>query len=338
MSDDGEFSISELRRKRAQSQGANATPGGAPPARETRLAEPTVIETVRRPPNALTRPTPQPQFSQPPSPQLEEKPNLPFDLWRLPKALRQRWHWLAFSACLLGLLSGAAGFWQANYSIHIPLTLRDLSSRFVPGEAEGVSFKPPPVSTQALISFLTSPDLLGDVASQASPPISARQLLANLSVRPEQNSEVLAVTIASKDKAALVALANLYTSAVVTRSKAAEQENPSLMFTNFTKQLASLERQQVELNQKLASFRNQSGVTDPAIENPAFEKEWVELRVKIDIARGQLDLLGTKEQLAQAEPVQKRLQEANAQLATFKSQGKKNEHPEVKRLREEIAE
>jgi capsular polysaccharide biosynthesis protein len=338
MSDDGELSISELRRKRAQSAGSAATPAGASPAREASRVEPAIITTVRPPANPLTRPALHPQQPQPPEPQVAEKAKLPFDLWRLPKALRQRWHWLACSTCLLGLLSGAVGFWQANYSIHVPLTLRDMSSRIVSGEQEGVSFKPPEISSQALVSFLTSPDLLSYVGSQATPPISARQLLASLSIHPEKNSETLEVTITGKDPQALVALANLYTAAAVTRSKEAEQENPGLMFTNFTKQLAGIERQQTDLNQQLASFRHQSGVTDPAVENPAFEKEWVNLRVKIDIARGQLDLLGTKEQLALTEPVQKRLQEANTQLALFQSQGKKNEHPDVLRLREEIAE
>jgi capsular polysaccharide biosynthesis protein len=340
MSDDGELSISELRRKRAQSAGSTATSAGAPSPRGTARLEPTFIEAVRRPANAPTRPVPQ---AQPQSQHFEEPPvqpnaKLPFDLWRLPKALRQRWHWLAFSACLLGLLSGAVGFWRADYTIRVPLTLRDLSSRLVPGETEGVSFKPPEVSSQTLIGFLTSPDLLAYVGSQANPPVSARQLLAHLRVQPEKNSETLEVTIAGKDPQALVMLANLYTAAVVTKSKEAEQENPGLMFTNFTKQLAGIERQQADLNQKLAAFRNDSGVTDPAIENPAFEREWVDLRVKIDIARGQLDLLGKNENLAQTEPLQKRLQEATAQLITFQSQGKKSEHPDVQRLRSEIAE
>src|SRR5262249_17357754 len=145
--------------------------------------------------------------------------------------------------------------------------------------------------------------------------------------------------ITARDPQELVALVNLYTESVVAMSKEAQMEDPSLMFTNLSRQLAEIERQQTNLNQELASLRNQSGIADPILETPELTKEWVDRQVKTDLARGELAALDHKGSVPpQNDPLQRRLQEATAQLLIYQSQGKKDEHPDVKRLRDEIAE
>ena len=49
------------------------------------------------------------------------------------------------------------------------------------------------------------------------------------------------------------------------------------MYTNLTCcSLPEIERQQTDLKLRFMALRTNSGIADPAIENPAFEKEWVD--------------------------------------------------------------
>jgi uncharacterized protein involved in exopolysaccharide biosynthesis len=261
---------------------------------------------------------------------------LPMDPWRLVTALRRRWHWIALAACVSAIAGGAVGFGRARCLVPVTLTLRDLSPRFPSAGREGIAYKPPQLSPQTMVNFLTSPELLRDVSSRARPAITERQLSESLQVTPEKDSETVHVRIIGSDPGSLVALANLYTAEAVARSRDAQREDPTLMYDNFTRQLGEIEKQKVQLNSQLAAFRSSSGLADPAVEQPAFEKEWVELRIKTDMAAGELELLQKKQGLLLAEPIQKRLDEATAQLMACEAQGKTDEHPDVKRLRDEI--
>ncbi len=331
MSDDAELSISELRRKRAaSSSGATSSllPGTA--SVSAAIVEPAPIE------NYVPRRAPQEAPAAQAAAQPKER-EFPVDPRRLAEALRRRWRWLAAATAAAALTGGALGFARARCAIPITLTLRDLSPRFVSAGQEGVAYRPPQLSSQTLVNFLTSPELVRDVSARSQPPISEKDLLANLDVNQEKNSETIDVRITGKDPVALVALANLYTDTAVAASKAAQTEDPGEMYASFTTQLAEIEKQEREINSQLGAFRTNSGLADPAVENPAFEREWVDLRIKLDMARGELDLLQKKDKLLASEPIRKRLEEATARLEAYQSQGKRDEHPDVKRVRAEIA-
>jgi uncharacterized protein involved in exopolysaccharide biosynthesis len=328
---DAELSISELRRKRAQAAGGGIDVETAPSSDEAGAIDTAVIETAPRSMSSPSRPTHRQSARHAPQPEPEPS----FDRSRFVSAIKRSWHWILLALAAGAAIGGAIGFARGNYSLLATLTLRDLAARF--DGPDGVSYKPPRPSSQAMINFLTSAQLLYAVASQANPPISERDLLQQLDVNPEKGSENIEVTITGKDPQKLIDLANLYTGTAVALSKEAQQEDPGVMYTNLTQQLAEIERQQTNLNQRFMALRTNSGIADPAIENPAFEKEWVDLRVKIDLAQGELASLKHKARVVENEPLQRRLQDANAQLLTYRSQGKLDEHPDVKRLLNEIA-
>ncbi len=329
---DAELSISELRRKRAQSAASSSAAAAPASTLENTTVEAAIIETAPRPAAALGRPSPanRPAPRHAPEPEAES-----FDRSRFLAAIRQRWRWLALTLVLGGVIGGIIGFARGNYSALITLTLRDLSTSF--DGPDGVTYKPPRPSSQAMINFLTSAELMRAVALQANPRVTERELLKQLDVSPVKGSENIDVTITGKDPQKLAELANLYTGTAVALSKAAQQEDPGVMYTNLTSQLLEIERQQTNLNQRFISLRTNSGIANPAIENPAFEKEWVDLRVKIDLAQGELASLQHRGKQVENEPLRRRLQDATAQLLTYRSEGKLDEHPDVKRLLNEIA-
>ena len=328
MSDEGQLSISELRKRRAQATGADTALMRAPTAREE-PGETSFIESSAR----QARPA---GFQQRRTRTAPEPETAAFDRSRFVEALRRRWLWLVLAVCFAASVGGAIGFYRAKYTVLVTLTLRDLSFRFA-GQ-EGTSYRPPQLSPQAMINFLTSPELLSSVSAQSHPPISERRLLKDLEVEQEKNSETVTVTITGRDPQALLDLANLYTAMAVERSRDVQREDPDHMYTNFTRLLQDVEQQQGKLSQSLTALRTNSGVVDPALENSALEKEWIDLRVKADMARGELALLDKKGAVLQNDPLQKRLQDAISQLIVYQSQGKTDQHPDVIRLRDEIAE
>ncbi|MDB6017052.1 MAG: Polysaccharide export protein [Pedosphaera sp.] len=332
MSDEAELSISELRRKRAQAGGGTQASPPSPTPETT--SDATFIETTPRPATTIQYSAP----AQPPPPvDDEEKLDLPFDPWRLPGALLKRWYWLVLAACVFALLGGIAGFWRAKYFIHVNMTLRDLSTGFVANQQEGDAYKPPELSSQSRVNFLTSSELLTYVSTNAVPPVTERGILANLNVTQEKNSENITITIAGKNPPALVALANTFTSAAVKQSREAQRENPNHVYTNFTAKISENERLQAELNEKLANFRtNSSGISDPVAAIQRYDKERTDMQIKLDLARGERDLLDQKSKLVLQEPIQKSLQEAEARLAALLVNDRED-HPDVKRAHAEIA-
>ena len=100
MSDDAELSISELRRKRAQSGSPSSNPASQQPVTDN-LMEPTVVETIPRPVPVASEVTAATAQREPQRGEPEDKLDLPFDPWRLPEALRKRWYWLVAGACVL---------------------------------------------------------------------------------------------------------------------------------------------------------------------------------------------------------------------------------------------
>jgi uncharacterized protein involved in exopolysaccharide biosynthesis len=333
MSDDSELSISALRKKRADML--------AKPAAVTHemTVHPTLIETHPVQP-AVHREEPQAgptgggrgrgDFD------AEEKVNLPFDPWRLPEALRQRWYWLVLAGMMLGLLGGAYGYWRAEYKIHFTLVLRDLSSRALPGTQDDGGYKPPQLSSQTLINFLTSAGLIRAVSSNASPPITEKKLASSLVVTQEKSSETINITMSGKDSRALVSLANLYGTNAVELSKLAQMEDPKLTFVVCSNKLNDAQIQLTNYYAELALFRTNANIIDPEIERLAYVRESINTKVDLDKAVAERDLVAQKNEVMRTEPLIKSLKEQEDKLNALLGAGKLDEYPDVKRTRAEI--
>jgi len=333
MTEEAELSISELRRRRGQF--APSDNAAAAPEPERQAVEPVVIETRPRAVQPAVAPQPIPTEPRPRSGGRPRQSEPTFDTSRFIEAARLRWYWLVAALILGAGIGCVVGFSRANYTLPVTFTLRDLSANFLPG-ADADSYQPPKLSAQSRVDFLNSPELLRYLGAHTTPPLSPRELRSRLSVDQEKDSDAITVTIAGKDPKALLAFANLYTATAIEQSKLAQMENPSLTYDRFVLRLAETEKEQTKLNQRLSELRTGAGIVSPLIESAAYEKEWTETELKIDIEESELQQLESRAVLLKDEPLQKELRDAENRLVALKAQGKLEQHPDIVRVRSEI--
>ena len=336
MTDDAELSISELRRRRASSAAAHNPAASQPPQPVQQVLEPVVIETR---PRALQSPAPAPQTASEPRPRPGGRgrgPEPTFDTSRFLEAARRRWYLLLIALIVGTGIGCGVGFWRANYSLPVTFTLRDLSATFLPG-ADADSYQPPKVSAQSRVDFLNSPELLRYLSAHSTPPTSAHRLREGLTVEQEKDSDAITVTLTGKNPNALLAFANLYTTAALEQSRLAQLENPNLTYARFEASLAKTDKEQTALNEKLGKLRTSAGIVSPAIESATYEKEWTDTQLKIDMDESELDQLQSRASLLSDAPLQKELEDAENRLRALKTQGKLDLHPDIIRVKDEIA-
>jgi hypothetical protein len=327
MMDDAGISINELRRRRGESTLAGEMKQSGALARQ--MMEPVVIETRPRSVPTQTEPRPRPGGR-------PQKPEPTFDSSRFFEAARRRWYWLAIALFVGAAVGSEISFWRSTYSLPVTFTLRDLSSSFLPG-ADADSYQPPKISAQSRIDFLSSPELLRYLGAHTTPPTTAHKLRARLAVESDKESDTVVVTVKGKDPGSLRTFANLYTATAIQQSRLAQLENPNLTYSRFSQRIAETEKQQAELNQKLANLRTTAGIVSPLAESAAYEKDWTDTQLKIDIDESELQQLQTRAVLLKDETLQKELRDAESRLIALKAQGKLDAHPDIVRVRDEIA-
>jgi len=350
MIEEAELSISELRRRRAGTGSANGRPSSPEPAATgipAPSAAPIQRQVIEARPAAPIAAEPQLRMSEPailshpiapPRPQpgpRSRRADSEFDTSRFASAARRRWYWLAAALMIGAAIGYGLAFERANYTLPVTFALRDLSSSFLPG-ADADSYQPPKISAASRVDFLSSPELLRHVGARMTPAVSARELRARLVVDAQKDSDAVTVTLAGKDPQALLAFANLYSTAAVEQSRLTQVENPNLTYARFVSRLSGTEKEEAGLNEKLARLRTNAGLVSPLIESAAYEKEWTGTQLSIDMKETELEQLSGRAALMKDEPLFKALQDAENRLIAVKAQGKLDHHPDVVRIRDEI--
>jgi len=143
MSEHGEFSVSELRSKRAQSH-----------------AEVPIVEPASHPHEfSFARPpTPRSQPIETDDSDDEGGFKLPVDRWRIVAALKRRWYWILLAACLAAPLGFLAGTYKVAYKIKLTFIMREASPAFAAGLV-GESYRPQQLTLQTLVNLIRSPEL-----------------------------------------------------------------------------------------------------------------------------------------------------------------------------------
>ncbi len=355
MSDEAELSISELRRKRAQFAGKGAQPGAQPPgaAPETQrmpdpvrpAIEPVIIETTPRMnpayQSAAAHSFPAQPFPAQPAPQpyaaAEQTKPLPFDPWRIPTALKKRWHWLVIAGFVMCLFGASVGYLRAKYFTRLTFTLRDLGSRTLPSAMEGESYKPRQIAKQTMINFLTSAPLLQRVSSlSTNPPMTLRQMLAALTVTPERDSENVAVTISLKKVADVVNLANLYSKSAVEMSRQQVSRDPIENMSLQSNNLAEIRLNLDDLNRQMTAFLATNDVNaNPEFQQAAYAKQFSEDLKMLEDLQIELKQLQRGSTNNAAGPSQEvldaadRLKKAKEKLRALEDKGLASKHPDV---------
>lgn len=317
--DSGEFIFSAVRNKRAQH-----SPGG-------RLIRP-----------AYGRPdfsTPQPQAE--PGSEGEPRKKSSLDPWRVVAALKARWRWLAIGAAALAAAGFFHGFLRASFHSSVTLISRDAANGAV-GLVGKDGLQPRQFTPQTLVSLMNSPELAERVAAKAQPPVSAGSLRERAQIQLVSDTELVALTLAGKNRRELVILANLFANEAVELGRELQTAESRGLAEFCAGQLTTLDLDIQRAGDEFVKFQNAEKLADPDAERAVHIKQLGDIMARADnlrIEAGMLDLQVTalQNELAQQNPAAQKLQAAKSKLADLLTR-LTEAHPFVQGQRKEIAE
>jgi protein involved in polysaccharide export with SLBB domain/capsular polysaccharide biosynthesis protein len=190
-----------------------------------------------------------------------EPPPVPFNVWTIAGALRQRWWWLLLASLLGAALGGAAGWirWKTTYIASVDLVRYDSPlARELNTERQ--------YATASFASLLRSPEILRRVSERADPAISPSTLAKRVRVIPERDSDVIAIDLMGYDGGSVVDLANLYAEEAVQFTKKMQAHAAAEATHLVTQHLARVEEEIGTLYQR---FSNRADVASSIVENTA---------------------------------------------------------------------
>lgn len=212
---------------------------------------------------------------------------LPFDPLRLAAAVLRRWYWLCISSMVLfalGIGISVAVF-KISYTSEIQLIRRGTDSGFRATQF-GDAFKPGELKVETLEPLMHSVNLLSKVASQATPPITAKQLSGALAVTPERRTELIRVAFSTKVSAEESArIVNLYGHAVVQLTKDLQQQEAEETSAFLQDELGNLSRQLDIVNNEILQFSRDETYIDGDKETEAYLRDLGNMELNLQEAR-----------------------------------------------------
>lgn len=263
MSREDDLSISELRRKREQSQPVAPPPmgggyGGLPPPPPTNVGLP---------------PPPRPVLARARSgddDDDEEQSEFHVDIWRMLGALQRQWMWLVAATVVLGALGFAGGYYKGRYTVAVKLIRRDVSSG-------SEAFKAEALTPETMLSQIRSWDVARRVEAKAQPPVSAMELMEHITIEPEQKTDIVIINLSGKNTNDLVNLANLYAVETIAFTKEYQLKKPAEAIHDNEERAANLDKDIKHAEAEMAAFRKANDVVDPKAEEEAIAKRLAEL-------------------------------------------------------------
>ncbi len=264
MSREDDLSISELHRKREQSQPVAPPPmgggyGGLPPPPPTNVG--------------LPPPPPRPVLARPRSgddDDDEEQSEFHVDIWRMLGALQRQWMWLVAATVVLGGLGFAGGYYKGRYTVAVKLIRRDVSSG-------SEAFKAEALTPETMLSQIRSWDVARRVEAKAQPPVSAMELMEHITIEPEQKTDIVIINLSGKNTNDLVNLANLYAAETIAFTKEYQLKKPAEAIHDNEERAANLDKDIKHAEAEMAAFRKANDVVDPKAEEEAIAKRLAEL-------------------------------------------------------------
>ncbi len=263
MSREDDLSISELHRKREQSQPVAPPPmgggyGGLPPPPPTNVGLP---------------PPPRPVLARARSgddDDDEEQSEFHVDIWRMLGALQRQWMWLVAATAVLGALGFAGGYYKGRYTVAVKLIRRDVSSG-------SEAFKAEALTPETMLSQIRSWDVARRVEAKAQPPVSAMELMEHITIEPEQKTDIVIINLSGKNTNDLVNLANLYAVETIAFTKEYQLKKPAEAIHDNEERAANLDKDIKHAEAEMAAFRKANDVVDPKAEEEAIAKRLAEL-------------------------------------------------------------
>ncbi len=324
MSDPSELSFSAVRDKRAR-QGSPLT------------LERTTVNT--QPVSRPAIPAEPPPAS--PAANSTTRSRKRFDPERIAVALKERRQQIFLAAGALSVLAFLAGYFMSNYHARVTLVARDASTAFVAG-LEGEPYRPQQLTSATLVNLMESSELARRVAATTKPPMPAAALAGKVKAEALHATDLVALTIAGKNRQPLVDLANSYANEAVSLTKELQLAEAARMNTFCRAKLAVMDKELQQANTALVKFQNETKLVDPDAERQSHIKSLGEVMSRADNLRIDAELLevqvsALQDELAQQNPIAQKLAAARSKLGDMLAR-MTEEHPSVRGQRQEIVE
>jgi uncharacterized protein involved in exopolysaccharide biosynthesis len=264
-----------------------------------------------------------------------------FDPMRIAAALKARRRQIFLAAGVLAVVAFVAGYLRSSYHARVTLVARDASTAFVVG-LEGEPYRPRQLTPATLVSLMESPELARRVAAKAKPPIRADAFAGRVRAEAARNTDLVALTVAGKNRQPLVDLANVCANEAVTLTKDLQLAETARMNKFCQAKLAAMDKELQQANTELVKFQSETKLVDPDAEKQSHIKSLGDVMSRADNLRIDAELLDVQvsalqEELAQQNPIAQKLAAAKSKLADSLTR-LTEAHPTVQGQRKEIAE
>jgi capsular polysaccharide biosynthesis protein len=328
MSEPEDFSIHAVQKKRGSDEPAR--PAGAP--------SPAVPRST-----AVSRPAAAAAATPVAAGATEGGSGLPFDLLRLIAALLRNWHWLLTSGGILAVLVFVVGLFkfETGYWVTVQLIRREATTT-IRASLLGDAFKPRQVTVQTIVNVMQSPKLLDRVGSLATPPMSGGALASALTIKPEKDTDLISVTLKSKNGIQGTAdLVNLYTREVVAMTAQMQSDEAAELDKFLRDQISRIDSELDTINQELLQFSKENDFYGDDREVEAYLKQAGDAEMQIQTAKTELEsvefrIASTEHELAQQDPSAIKLNIARSELASLRS-AYADSSPFVKNAQDKLA-
>ena len=272
----------------------------------------------------------------------DENISLPFDPWRMIRALSRRWTWLVGGSLLLGALAFLYGIRGDSESAFIRLIRREATNPFRAAEA-GDSYRPRELSPHTFAGLMTSPEILSEVAATSSPPVTVNELGRRIKIKPEGDTDFITILMTVKgSREETIKLLNIYAEKVVDYTRKMQERESGEMNKSLQAQLDEMEKEYQKENQALAAYSKTNTYVDVTKETESLLKQLAEINAKIagmeiDAKIQDIKSESWRKELAKYNPAAEKLQAARQQLSDMLV-SKTEIHPDVVRQKAKVAE
>jgi protein involved in polysaccharide export with SLBB domain/capsular polysaccharide biosynthesis protein len=177
-----------------------------------------------------------------------------FDFWSAAEILAHRWHWLIVG----GILAAGAFFTIGWFYVQPKYTATAELLRYeTPGTSEFL--KTTPLTSQTFAELVTAPELLRRVGASAQPPLAADEVAKRVKVDPQDESDIVKVSLTASTPAEAVQLANIYGSEVTNYTSQLQATQAAQVADTYLKE--QVQHMDSDITELTAQFRGMPGAS-----------------------------------------------------------------------------
>lgn len=177
-----------------------------------------------------------------------------FDFWTALEILARRWHWPIVCAILASGLFFTMGWFYVQPKFTAAASLLRYET---PGTSEFL--KTTPLTSQTFAELLTAPDLMRLVGTAAQPPIAPDELSKRVKIDPQEESDVVKVSVSAPTPEEAVRLANLYAVEVTNYTSQMQAKQAAQVADTYLKE--QVKQMDQDISELTSQFRGMPGAS-----------------------------------------------------------------------------